>query len=108
MSELKKMSLANRLAAAQKRQEAALQMTNANVAKRSARIAAEVNARRAMGIKYENMPGGINPYGMRVNEGTSPVSPEMPSGMGGRKRPYKHRRVTKKNKKSKKSKTRKH
>ena len=108
MSEVKKLSLANRLAAAQKRQEAALQMTNANVAKRSARIAAEVEARRAMGIRYENMPGGINPIGMKINEGSSPVSPEMPSGMGGRKRSYKYRRVTRKQKKSKKSKTRKH
>jgi hypothetical protein len=118
MSETKKLSLANRLAAAQKRQEAALQMTNANFAERAKRIAAEANVRRAMGIKSNNMPGGIDPSGKNINKLSgfanigSPVSslgsPVTPEGKGGRKRTYKQRKYKTRKHKAKKSKTRKH
>jgi hypothetical protein len=113
-------SVAARVAAAKARGEAALGMTANNLAKRSARIAEEVQARRAAGITSNNFSGGIDPTGKNINKLSgfanigSPVSslgsPVTPEGKGGRKRTHKQRknkRATRKNK-LRKSKTRKH
>ena len=121
-------SVAARVAAAKARGEAALGMTANNLAKRSARIAEEVQARRAAGITSNNFSGGIDPTGKNINKlsglkntgspvsslgsaaslNTSPITPALPEGKGGRKRTHKHRKNRTRKHKARKSKTRKH
>jgi hypothetical protein len=110
-------SVASRVAAAKARAQAAMGVTNENIARKSAQILAQVKAATAAGVKSNNIKVGVDPTGKNINKLAalknvgSPVSslgspaslgtsPTTPNGKGGRKRTYKRKTAKRKTRKN--------